>query len=41
VTLGEKEELKIRALEEQSRVLPKDKYGKVSVDLNDAPERIK
>jgi len=40
-TLGEKEELKIRALEEQSRVLPKDKYGKASVDLDDTPEKIK
>lgn len=37
---GEIEELKIRALEEQSRVLPTDKNGKRSVDLDDRPERI-
>lgn len=37
---GEIEELKIRALEEQSRVLPADKNGKRSVDLDDRPERI-
>lgn len=37
---SEIEILKVRALEEQSRVLSVDKNGKRSVDLDDRPERI-
>lgn len=39
-SVAEVEELKMRALEEQSRVLPTDKKGNKSVDLDDRPERI-
>lgn len=39
-SVAEVEELKMRALEEQSRVLPVDKKGTRSVDLDDRPERI-